>query len=95
MNREALLLITCLVLTSWAKAGLGNSWNPWVIDGVAIFCLVSILVKHPSERPLLFCNLIPVFFVAIYVSISFLNPTHKTLSPEEWYEMNIDHTFSM
>jgi len=95
MNRVTLLLITCLVLTSWAKAGLGNSWNPWIIDGVAIFCLVSILVKHPSERPLLIRNLIPVFFVAIYVSISLLNPSYKTLSPEEWYEMNIDHTFSM
>ena len=57
--------------------------------------MFSILVKHPSERLLLFRNLIPVFFVAIYVSISFLNPSFKTLSPKEWYEMNIDHTFSM
>jgi O-antigen ligase len=94
MNREVTLLLLAMVITSWAKAGLANFWNLWAIDLIVLFCLLSCLIKFRSERKLLGLNLIPILCLGLSCTISFLNPSYKTLTPQEWHNLNIDAYFS-
>jgi hypothetical protein len=94
MNREAQLLLFALVITSWAKGGLAGSWNLWFIDCAVLFCLVATLLKYPGERMSLWMNLIPILCLTICCSISFLNPSYKALTPQEWHDLKIDDHFS-
>ena len=94
MKREAQLLLFALVITSWAKGGLASSWNLWFIDCAVLFCLVATLMKYPGERMSLCQNLIPILCLSICCSISFLNPSYKVLTPQEWHDLNIDDYFS-
>ena len=94
MNREAQLLLFTLVITSWAKAGLASSWNLWFIDGAVLFCIVATLLKYPGEKIFAGISFIPMLCLAVCCSISFLNPSYKVLTPQEWYDLNIDEYFS-
>lgn len=94
MSRELLLLLLVLVITSWSKAGLANFWNLWAVDLAVLFCLMVFLMKFRKKRRVLCLNLIPILCLCICCTISFLNPSYKVLSQQEWRNLNIDDYFS-
>ena len=49
MNNTAKLLLSALLFTSWAKAGLEYDWILWAVDLVVLVVAVSTLVSH-SDR---------------------------------------------
>ncbi len=94
MNKEVKLLLLALVITSWAKAGLGSTWTLWFVDCAVLFGFMATLAKYPGERMSLCRNLIPILCLAICCSISFLNPSYKVLTPKEWHDLEVDEYFS-
>ena len=49
MNKTAKLLLSTLLFTSWAKAGLEYDWILWAVDLVVLVVVLSTLVSR-SDR---------------------------------------------
>ena len=94
MNNTAKLLLTALIFTSWAKAGLQYDWLLWIVDLVVLVIAILTLLKRGERARDLALSLAPILVFGFYVFLSFLNPRYVTLTVEEWNEMNAGKYFS-
>ncbi|MBT3635431.1 MAG: O-antigen ligase family protein [Opitutae bacterium] len=94
MNKMAKLLLTALIFTSWAKAGLGYEWNLWMIDLVVLFVALSLIGSRSGKSRSFALSLAPILVFGFYIFLSFLNPRYVTLDVKEWNEINADKYFS-
>lgn len=90
----AKLLLTALIFTSWAKAGLGYQWNLWLIDLVVLFVALSIITAQLGKRRAFAIALAPFLILGFFIFLSFLNPKYVTLELKEWNEINAGKYFS-
>lgn len=94
MNKTAKLLLTLLVFTSWAKAGLGFQWNPWLVNLAVAIAAVSLFASHPNKWKDFSVTFAPVLLIGFIIFVSFLNPRFKTLGIKEWSELNAEQYLS-
>ncbi len=94
MNNTAKLLLSALLFTSWAKAGLEYDWILWAVDLVVLIVAVSVLGSRSGRGRDFALSLAPILVFGFYVFLSFLNPRYVTLTVEEWNEMNAGKYFS-
>ena len=94
MNKTAKLLLSALLFTSWAKAGLEYDWILWAVDLVVLVAVVSTLGSRSDRGRHFVLSLTPILVFALYVFLSFLNPRYDTLTTKDWNEMNAGKYFS-
>ena len=78
MNNTAKLLLTALIFTSWAKAGLQYDWLLWIVD-LVVLVMVLFNTCIPPDRGRHFALLWTSHSrVCLYVFLSFLEPRYNT-----------------
>ena len=94
MKNTAKLLLSTLLFTSWAKAGLEYDWILWAVDLVVLVVALSTMVSQSDKGRHFVLSLTPILVFGFYVFLSFLNPRYDTLTTQEWNEMNAGKYFS-
>jgi O-antigen ligase len=82
-----------ILLNSWAKAGLAGDWILLLTDFLIVYTITLCYQKKYLSKKL-FIYLLPLFFIILQGVVSFLNPSYRSLSDEEWKKINIDNKIS-
>ncbi len=94
MNRESKLLMSVLILTSWAKGGLGHPINLWIVDVIVLFSILSLLLNDKKRRKRFVLCFLPILLACLHCVVSWTNPSYRIISQEDIKKIDFDQYFS-
>ena len=82
-------LVALILFVSWAKAGLAGEWLLFLIDGLVILSLITLLRNRYINKTTLYC-FIPIVLISFQYFVSFFNPSFTTCEKEELIKLNVN-----
>ena len=83
-----------LILTSWAKAGLGHPINLWIVDVIVLFSILSLLLNDKKYRRRIMLSFLPIVLVCLHCMVSWTNPSYRIIPQEDMKKIDFDQYFS-
>jgi O-antigen ligase len=92
-NLTTKVLISLVILVSWAKAGLAGDWILHTIN-LLVFTFSITLIKPKYNIRFRLLSILPLIIVSTQFLLSYSNPLFKIIDESGWAKLNIDKYFS-
>ena len=92
-NLTTKVLISLVILVSWAKAGLAGVWILHTIN-LLVFALSITLLKSKEKIRFRLLSIFPIIILSTQFLLSYSNPLFTIIDESGWAKLNIDKYFS-